>query len=174
MKTIARHLIAEYYDCDQAVLDDSAVIRRHMRMAADHIGATVVGEAFHQYSPQGVSGVLLIAESHLSIHTWPRRGYAAIDIFTCGGLDPRPGFAMLAKAFGAASTRVQEVLRGLPEDLADNTVILPEDIRMVTESEEIPVAAPGTGAATELDRAEISRRGVDMPEAQITPRSVSA
>lgn len=140
MKTIARHLIAEYYCCNPAVLDDEIAIRRHMRSAAAQIGATVVGEAFHQYSPQGVSGVLLIAESHLSIHTWPDRGYAAIDIFTCGGLDPRPGFALLAEAFGAETTRVQEILRGLPEDLAENEVILPADIRLVTESEALPVA----------------------------------
>ncbi len=142
MKTIARHLIAEYYGCDRTVLDDEAAIRRHLRAAAEHIGATVKGEAFHRYSPEGVSGVVLIAESHLSIHTWPTRGYAAIDIFTCGGLDPRPGFALLAKAFGATTARVEEVLRGLPEDLAEHEVILPADIKRVTDSEEIPIPRP--------------------------------
>ncbi len=139
MKTIARHLIAEFYCCDPAVLDEVDTIRLAMRDAAQHIGATVVGESFHQFSPQGVSGVLLIAESHLSIHTWPNRGYVAIDIFTCGGLDPRPGYQHLAKAFKAESVRVQEILPGLPEDLDDHGVILPEDIRRVTESAELPV-----------------------------------
>ncbi len=147
MKTIARHLIAEYYRCDRTVLDDLEAIRRLMREAAERIGATVVGETFHRFSPQGVSGVILIAESHLSIHTWPNRGYVAIDIFTCGGLDPRPGFNFLAEAFGAASARVQEVLRGLPEDLADHEEILPAHIRLVTESEEIPVRQPRPAAS---------------------------
>lgn len=163
MKTIARHLIAEYYCCTSAVLDDEAFIRRQMRAAAERIGATVVGEAFHQYSPQGVSGVLLIAESHLSIHTWPDRGYAAIDIFTCGGLDPRPGFAMLAEAFGAETTRVHETLRGLPEDLADHEAILPADIQLVTDCEELPVVASPSRTRAARAATSASRSGKLSP-----------
>ena len=133
MKTIARHLIAEYYACDRALLDDLEPIRQLMLEATERVGATVVNEAFHKFAPQGVSGTVVIAESHLSIHTWPESRYAAVDIFTCGGLDPRPGFHYLKTALGAGQARMQEILRGLPEDLADRDVLLPEDVQLITE-----------------------------------------
>jgi S-adenosylmethionine decarboxylase proenzyme len=66
------------------MLDDINFIKEVMLAAANASGATVLGESFHQFSPQGVSGVLIIAESHLTIHTWPEHGYAGADIFTCG------------------------------------------------------------------------------------------
>jgi len=74
----------ELNDCDDKLLDDIDFIKDVMLAAANEAGATVLGESFHQFSPQGVSGVILIAESHLSIHTWPEHGYAGADIFTCG------------------------------------------------------------------------------------------
>ena len=132
MKTIGRHLIAEYYGCDTEVIDDLEAIRRALRQAAEAVGATVVGEAFHRYAPQGVSGTLLIAESHLSIHTWPEAGYVAVDIFTCGGLDPRPGFRQLERALGATSARMQEIVRGLESDLEGVRAWLPEDVAIIT------------------------------------------
>jgi len=132
MKTIGRHLIAEYYDCDAALLDDASGIRDLMAEAARRVGATVVNEAYHRFAPQGVSGTVLIAESHLSIHTWPAERYVAVDIFTCGGLDPRPGCHYLGEALGAASLRLQEILRGLPDELDDHGLILPEDVRVVS------------------------------------------
>ena len=95
------------------------------------IGATIVGEAFHHFSPHGVSGTLVIAESHLSIHTWPESGYVAIDIFTCGDLEPRPGFDYLGKALGARSCRVQEILRGVPEDLDPGQLLAPEHVDVI-------------------------------------------
>ncbi|MGE0709519.1 MAG: adenosylmethionine decarboxylase [Planctomycetota bacterium] len=135
MKTIARHLIAELYDCDVSVLSEVEPIRAAMLEAARVIGATVVGEAFHRFTPHGVSGTVVIAESHLSIHTWPERGYAAIDIFTCGGLDPRPGCDYLKQALGASSGRLQEILRGLADELADHdTTLLPEDVQVIART----------------------------------------
>ncbi len=117
MKTTGRHLIAEYYGCDPSILDDLDGIREHLIAAAEIVGGTVVGEAFHRFSPAGVTGVVLIAESHLSIHTWPGEGYVAVDIFTCGGLDPRPGGDYLGEVLGAGSRRFQEIPRGLPEEI---------------------------------------------------------
>ncbi len=136
MKTIGRHLIAEYYGCDPAILRDPDRIREHLRAAAEAVGATVVGEVYHRFRPEGVTGVVLIAESHLSIHTWPAQGYVAVDVFTCGGLDPGPGCDYLGEAVGAKSTRRQEILRGLPEDLADDAELLPEDVLIVTRLDE--------------------------------------
>ena len=132
MKTIGRHLIAEFYRCDLDILDDVDRIRRGMLEAAERIGATVLGHSFHKFTPQGVSGTVVISESHLSIHTWPEYGYVAVDIYTCGGLDPRPGFEQLRAQLGADSWRLQEILRGLPDDLDANEMLLPDDISIIT------------------------------------------
>ena len=115
-----------------------------MLTAADAVGATVLRHAFHPFEPDGVSGVVVIAESHLSIHTWPGRGYAAIDIFTCGGLDPRPGCELLASGLGAESFRLQEILRGLPEEIGDHDLILPKDVEVITSmTPAVPTASAG-------------------------------
>jgi S-adenosylmethionine decarboxylase len=126
--TLGRHLIAEFYGCDHAVLDDEAVIKAAIEQAAVDVGATVVATASHKYAPQGVTATVLIAESHVSIHTWPEHGYAAVDIFTCGGLDPEPGFRGLAAALGAARCRVQQIVRGLDEHVARGDDLSPEDV----------------------------------------------
>ena len=154
MKTIGRHLIAEYYDCDSHVLDDVDTVRGAMLDAATAVGATVIGEAFHRFEPQGLSGTVVIAESHLSIHTWPENGYVAVDIYTCGGLDPRRGFELLAERLGAGSSRVQEILRGLPEDFEADQTIAADDVQVITRTaplhEYVPAktesVTPGTTA----------------------------
>ena len=130
MDTIGRHLIVELYDCDRALLDDVERMRRLLTDAAQAVGATVLAEALHRYEPQGVSGVVLIAESHLSVHTWPEAGYAAVDIFTCGGLDPRAAIESLRRATEAGALRVQEIVRGLEADLGDGAW-MPEDVRII-------------------------------------------
>ena len=132
MHTVGRHLIAEYYGCDCRLLNDPEAIRTHMLAASDRIGVTVVGEIFHRYAPQGVSGTVLIAESHLSVHTWPEKGYAAVDIFTCGDLDPRPGFELLAQTLGAKSLRMQEIVRGIADDVSDRKHLLPDDVQLMS------------------------------------------
>lgn len=133
MHTVGRHLIAEYYGCDRSLLNDPDALRDHMLAASREIGVTVVGELFHRYAPQGVSGTILIAESHLSIHTWPENGYAAVDIFTCGDLDPRPGFDLLGQRLKAESLRMQEIVRGIADDVANRTHLLPEDVQILSE-----------------------------------------
>lgn len=84
MNALGKHLLVELNNCPSAPLNDVSFIRETMLSAARESGATVLGESFHTFSPQGVSGVIIIAESHLTIHTWPEHGYAAADIFTCG------------------------------------------------------------------------------------------
>lgn len=74
----------ELYSCDRQRLDDVEFIRQTMLGAAREAGAQIVTELFHRFSPHGVSGVVIITESHLAIHTWPEHGYAAVDLFTCG------------------------------------------------------------------------------------------
>lgn len=135
MDTLGRHLLGEFYGCDAALSDDLEGVRTLLLDAAAAVGATVVGDAFHRYDPHGVSGTLLIAESHLSVHTWPEHGYVAIDIFTCGGLDPRPGFELVAQRLDAASTRTHEVWRGLPEHVGAQGHLAPDDVRLITRTE---------------------------------------
>lgn len=132
MKTIGRHLIAELYGCDTRALNDAELIRTLMIGAAERCGATVMSDTFHKFEPHGVSGTVVISESHLSIHTWPESGYVAADIYTCGGLDPRPGFRFLGEQLRATRSRVQEILRGLPEDMEDHGMLLPEDVQIIT------------------------------------------
>ncbi len=84
MKILGRHLIVEYADCNCELLNDIDFLEEQMNESVRVAGATIVSSKFHRYNPQGVSGVIVIAESHLSIHTWPEYGYAAVDFFTCG------------------------------------------------------------------------------------------
>ena len=81
---LGRHVLAELYNCDSNVLNNVELIERYMVEAAVECGATVVEKNFHMFSPFGVSGVVIISESHLAVHTWPEFGYAAVDLFTCG------------------------------------------------------------------------------------------
>ncbi len=129
MNTLGRHLLAEFYGCTDGALDDVDRMRDHMLAAVKAVGATVVGEAFHRYEPHGVSGMLLIAESHLTVHSWPESRYVAVDIFTCGGLDPRHGYALLRQLLASETCRMHEIVRGLPADLEGE--VFPEDVTIL-------------------------------------------
>lgn len=110
---VGTHLLAELDGCDRRRLDDPEAIRAGLLKAAAAAGATVVGCTVHRFSPQGVSGVAVLAESHLSIHTWPELGYAAVDIFSCAsGCRPERAIEALAAELAAAERRVVEVPRG--------------------------------------------------------------
>ncbi len=114
MNALGRHLLIELQDCDREVLNDLGFLRDAMVAAAVGCGATVMGESFHHFSPQGVSGVVVIAESHLSIHTWPEYGYAAVDIFTCGtSVEPEKAVEALVEKLGSKNHSLMEIPRGL-------------------------------------------------------------
>ena len=113
--TLGTHLLVEYHGCDLAVLDDIAAIRQMMRAAAEAAGATVVAEVFQPFAPQGITGVIVIEESHFSVHTWPECGYAAVDFYTCGDCVPQRADAVLRKALGPDRVEVMLVRRGLKE-----------------------------------------------------------
>jgi len=107
-------LLLELKSCDRKVLDDVEALREAMLAAASECGATVLGESFHQFSPQGVSGVVIIAESHLFIHTWPEYGYAAADIFTCGNsVQPEKAAQVLTRRLASKNYSVVEMRRGI-------------------------------------------------------------
>ncbi len=114
MDTLGRHLLVEYRGC-AADLDDPVAMEALLREAAAAARATVLGAQLHRFRPHGVSGVLLIAESHLSVHTWPEAGYAAMDFYTCGACDPMLAHEVIVRGLRPASTETLLVTRGTPE-----------------------------------------------------------
>ena len=97
MESLGRHIIVEFYDCDAEKINHVAGIEKLMMKAAELAGATIINSTFHHFSPFGVSGVIVIEESHLAIHTWPEYQFASIDLFTCGELvDPWVAFDFLS------------------------------------------------------------------------------
>ncbi len=114
MNGLGKHLLLELKDCDKEVLNDLGFLKGVLQTAASEAGATVLGESFHQFAPQGVSGVVIIAESHLFIHTWPEWGYAAVDIFTCGNsVQPEKAAQILISKLGAKNYSILEIQRGI-------------------------------------------------------------
>jgi S-adenosylmethionine decarboxylase proenzyme len=113
LEALGRHVLLELRDCDAAKLDDLPFLRHTMLNAAEETGATIIGEIFHQFAPQGVTGVVAIAESHLCIHTWPEFGYAAVDIFTCGAaFEPTEAARLIVAALESKDPEITEVIRG--------------------------------------------------------------
>lgn len=104
--------MVEYWGCDGEVLNDLAAVEEAMRRAAKAAGAVVVASVFQPFEPQGVTGVVVLEESHLSVHTWPEDGYAAVDFFTCGECAPERAHAILRDAFHAEESELLRVRRG--------------------------------------------------------------
>ena len=99
---VGKHCILELYECDQIRLNDEAFVRTIVTSASKIAGATLLNMITHKFEPQGVTGLALLAESHISVHTWPESGYAAIDVFTCGKQTiPEKACQLLAKEFCA-------------------------------------------------------------------------
>ncbi len=113
MRALGRHILVEFFGCEPQVMNDVAKIETAMVDAAAKAGATVINSTFHHFSPYGVSGVVVIQESHLAIHTWPEYGYAAVDLFTCGdSVDPWISFDYLKDEFHARNYSALEMRRG--------------------------------------------------------------
>jgi len=114
LNALGRHILAEIYGCDFAILNDIKKVEEIMVNAALEAGAEVREFVFHKFSPQGVSGVVVISESHLAIHTWPELGYAAVDVFTCGEkVNPWDACKFLTEQFKAQHVDAKEVERGV-------------------------------------------------------------
>jgi S-adenosylmethionine decarboxylase proenzyme len=109
-----RHLLLELRDCDPAALSDVAGVETSLLEACRAVGVRVLSSHLHRFEPSGVSGVVIIAESHLAVHTWPESGYAAVDLYTCGPGDPYLVRDVLAARFGAQQVETLLVDRGLP------------------------------------------------------------
>ena len=111
MRFAGIHLLVDLWDATN--LCDPDVIDLTLREAAVAAGATILHSHFHHFSPNGgVSGVLVLAESHISIHTWPERDFAAVDIFMCGACDPHMAIPVMQRTFQAARVDLDEQRRG--------------------------------------------------------------
>jgi spermidine synthase len=127
MNSLGRHILVEFYGCSSEVLNDVPRIESSMVSAAKEAGATIISSVFHHFSPFGVSGVVVIQESHLAIHTWPEYRYAAVDLFTCGySVNPWVSYEMLKAAFEADHGSAIELNRGQLELLERSEIDLGE------------------------------------------------
>ncbi len=117
MKTrsdFGKHYLIDLRDCDPEIIKSVDPTREIVLRAAKECGATILDDYFHQFEPIGVSGVVLIAESHISVHTWPENGFAAADIFTCGEMKPHVAIDIMREGFRAkeTTTKVKVVVKG--------------------------------------------------------------
>ncbi|MCX8211422.1 MAG: S-adenosylmethionine decarboxylase [Bdellovibrionota bacterium] len=111
-KPLGRHVHLDLYECTAGLLVTPTDSEHILNEAARRMNATILGSHFHAFNPHGVSGVVVIAESHLTIHTWPEHAYAAVDIFSCGALDLEAGIAHLVEALGAKRKELAAFDRG--------------------------------------------------------------
>ncbi|HTX59902.1 MAG TPA: adenosylmethionine decarboxylase [Verrucomicrobiae bacterium] len=128
MKALGKHIVCELSGCDPAILTDVKGIAAMMNSAARAARATIMESAFHRFEPQGVSGTVILAESHLSIHTWPEKGYAAMDFYTCGDhTDPWLACDFAARVLGAKSVLTTEFKRGIEKSDGEFTHVVSHD-----------------------------------------------
>jgi S-adenosylmethionine decarboxylase len=120
LAALGKHVLIELNDCNRDLINDIEYLRTTLSDVARLIGATVIKDTFYQFTPQGISGVVIIAESHISIHTWPEYGFAAVDVFTCGEvIEPKDAVKPLSERLKARSTTYIELKRGV---MAENKV----------------------------------------------------
>ena len=133
MKVLGTHLLIEANKCNTSLIDDLDFVKSIMIDAAKIAGATIIGEKFHKFSPLGVTGILSIAESHISIHTWPEYGYAAIDIFTCSTtFKPHEAAKFLIEKLESKNFDIKEIERGI-----NNNAIIEPDINLIHNEQKI-------------------------------------
>ncbi len=113
MEQLGRHVIIELWGCNNSI-NDAGQVRTAMIDAVNAASATLLSLNVHTFSPHGVTGVAVLSESHLSVHSWPEYGYVAADVFTCGDTtEPRAAADVLRRAFGSTRCDVKELRRGI-------------------------------------------------------------
>ena len=116
--TVGAHVLADFWGCRFEKLDDSELLMESLRQAAKSANMTILGEEAHKFEPQGFTGLLLLSESHISIHTYPEKGYAAVDVFTCGGGMTQKAIDYLKEVLNPSKTKEVVICRGVPEEPA--------------------------------------------------------
>lgn len=114
MNGLGLHILMEFHKCSSDILDNLNILEAAMNDAANVSGSTIIKSVFHQFAPQGVTGVVIIAESHLAIHTWPEHNYAAVDFFTCNtDMDYLKAYHLLVKELKSDTHNYKSIERGL-------------------------------------------------------------
>ncbi|KGG13596.1 MULTISPECIES: adenosylmethionine decarboxylase [Prochlorococcus] len=117
-RMLGKHCILELYECDAVKINDEAFIRTTITLSAKASGAKLLNLITHKFQPFGVTGLALLAESHISIHTWPEIRYAAVDVFTCGEHTlPEKACDFLAKELQAKHRSLKNITRDTPHSL---------------------------------------------------------
>ncbi len=109
---LGSHVLIELFDCDVNLIGSVDIIEEVMIKSVEVSGATMIKPFFHQFSPHGVSGICVVAESHFAIHTWPEHGYAAVDLFSCGEFDYMEAMKFISNKLGAGEMTASMVERG--------------------------------------------------------------
>lgn len=115
-KSIGHHYIVEASGCDLKIISSVEKVQQILVKTAEISGAHIWAVSVSKFPPKGVSGVIVISESHISTHTWPEYGYGALDFYTCGdAVDPEKGIFYAVAAFGASTSHITEITRGIEE-----------------------------------------------------------
>ncbi len=117
MEGLGSHIIAELFDCNESCISNCNEVESVILTAAELAKTTVIKHFFHEFSPYGISGVVIIAESHFTIHTWPEYGYAAVDIFSCGDIEFKTAIDYIQKEFEAKKCSTFRFNRGILPDI---------------------------------------------------------
>ena len=115
-QSMGHHYIVEASGCDPKIISSIEKVQQILVKASEISGAQVWAISVSRFPPNGVSGVIVISESHISTHTWPEYGYGALDFYTCGdAVDPEKGIFYAVEAFGASTSHITEITRGIDE-----------------------------------------------------------
>jgi len=109
---LGTHIIMDFFGCNSVKLNDIRFVEKELTVAATKAGAHVLGKQFHCFSPHGVTGILSLQESHLSIHTWPEYEFAAADFFSCGDIKSEIAYELLSSSFSARESKIKKIYRG--------------------------------------------------------------
>lgn len=132
MNTFGRHVLAELWECNKDRLNDVTFIERTFVEAALKAGAEVREVAFHKFAPLGVSGVVIISESHLTIHSFPEHGYASVDVYTCGDrINPNKAADIIAESLEAGNWEKTEIKRGRKKPFSDKKAAIPGNVHLI-------------------------------------------
>lgn len=122
MTHLGIHLIADFFDCDSSVINDTESVEKIMTESVIISGATLIKPFFHRFSPQGISGIIVVAESHFAIHTWPEHSAAAVDIFSCAEFNYTAALRFIKKNLKSKKSSIIQIARSpLHYDETDNS-----------------------------------------------------
>jgi len=114
MRGLGKHILLDLYGCDEQLLNDKTLLEAHLKAAAEKANATIYETVFHAFAPHGISGIVVVGESHFAIHTWPEKGFAAVDIFTCSDqMKDQNAIQFLTEVLKAERVETNTVDRGV-------------------------------------------------------------